>query len=290
MLAKLFSDLLRPRPHAGGAAEPASRPAGEGEAGAAAAPTLARIRKLVAAAEHAPIDRHLEVLYGDVTVAGRPLLGLVDEAMARSRTWNPPAKSIHRRERTFNLAKYFLHAIRLPGLWAECGVFNGCSALALCLAARGANAGFDGTGLHLVDSFAGLSAPGREDFFDAAPGGAAAPPLWPAEGFKSDVESVRAVFADFPGVAIHKGWLPAALGLLPEERWAFVHIDVDLYAPTRACLEHFLPRLVPGGVIVCDDYGSLMFPGAERAWDEVCRRAGTPFVLLSTGQAVIFKE
>jgi hypothetical protein len=31
-----------------------------------------------------------------------------------------------------------------------------------------------------------------------------------------------------------------------------------------------------------------MFPGAERAWDEACRRAGTPFVLLSTGQAVIF--
>jgi predicted O-methyltransferase YrrM len=287
MLGRLFVDLLRPRPHAAGATD-ATPPPTPAAPPPAEAPTLERIRKLTAAAEHAPIARHLEVLYGDVTVAGRPLLGLVDEATARSATWNPPAKSIHRRERTFNLAKYFLHATTVPGRWAECGVFNGCSALALCLAARSANPAFDGTGLHLVDSFAGLSAPRREDFFDAAPGGAAAPPLWPAAGFKSEVEQVRATFAGFPGVAIHQGWIPQALGELPDAQWSFVHVDVDLYEPTRGCLEYFLPRLAPGGVIVCDDYGSLMFPGAERAWDEACRRAGTPFVLLSTGQAVIF--
>ena len=130
MLRKLLSDLLRPRLDAPGGPAPAGASASapapvRAPTPAPEAPTLQRIRKLVAAAERAPIDRHLDVLYGDVTVAGQPLLRLVDEAMTRSRTWNPPAKSIHRRERTFNLAKYFLHATRLGGLWAECGVFNG---------------------------------------------------------------------------------------------------------------------------------------------------------------------
>ncbi|HSD42676.1 MAG TPA: TylF/MycF/NovP-related O-methyltransferase [Burkholderiales bacterium] len=69
-----------------------------------------------------------------------------------------------------------------------------------------------------------------------------------------------------------------------------MHLDVDLYAPTRACLEYFLPRLVSGGVVVCDDYGSSAFPGAARAWDEVCGDGALPFVELPTGQAVILKE
>ena len=47
---------------------------------------------------------------------------------------------------------------------------------------------------------------------------------------------------------------------------SFVHLDVDLYEPTRACLDYFLPRLSPGGFVICDDYGAPTFPGAARAW------------------------
>lgn len=274
MLAKLLADVFRQRPRAN-----------------PEAPTLERIRKLTAAAEGAPIERHLQILYSGVRVAGVPLLELTDEAMRRSNTWNPPAKSIQRRERTFNLVQYFLYAGSLPGLQAECGVFNGCSALACCLARRAAEPEFDGAGFHLVDSFEGLSNPTDKDWFEpetAAAGGA--PPLWPRNGFKSDVDAVRPVFAGFPGVSIRKGWIPEVLDRLPNEQWSFVHIDVDLYGPTRSCLEYFLPRLVPGGVVVCDDYGSLMFPGAARAWDEVLRSAAVSFVELPTGQAVVIKQ
>ena len=50
-------------------------------------------------------------------------------------------------------------------------------------------------------------------------------------------------------------------------KFSFVHIDVDLYQPTLDCLEFFFPKLVSGGIIVCDDYNSSQFPGAKNAWD-----------------------
>jgi len=50
-------------------------------------------------------------------------------------------------------------------------------------------------------------------------------------------------FPRLPGVRFERGFIPDVLSRLPETRWAFVHIDVDLNEPTLACLEYFYPRL-----------------------------------------------
>ena len=51
-----------------------------------------------------------------------------------------------------------------------------------------------------------------------------------------------------------------------EIRIALLHIDVDLYKPTKTCLEYFYPHIVKGGIIILDDYGA--FPGANKAVEE----------------------
>lgn len=51
-----------------------------------------------------------------------------------------------------------------------------------------------------------------------------------------------------------------------EIRIALLHIDVDLYQPTKTCIENFFPHVVKGGIIVLDDYGA--FPGANKAIEE----------------------
>ena len=163
----------------------------------------------------------------------------------------------------------------------------------MCRTARTRRPDYDGTGMHLIDSFQGLSQPEREDYVDietTVAGDTRSGAVYSEGSLASPVQNVRNALSAFPGVAIHPGWIPEAFATLPETPWCFAHLDVDLYAPTRASLEYFYPRLVDGGVIICDDYGAPLFPGAHRAWDEFCAAHDIPFVVLDTGQSVILKS
>jgi hypothetical protein len=48
-----------------------------------------------------------------------------------------------------------------------------------------------------------------------------------------------------------------------ELRISLLHIDVDIFEPTKTSLEHLFDRVVKGGVVIFDDYGA--FPGANDA-------------------------
>ena len=240
----------------------------------------------------APLDLHVPVLFGDVRIGSRPFEDIMREAVEATGLLVPPLKAIRRRQATLNLIRYFRHARTLPGRWAECGVFAGTTALALCLAARAEDPAFDGRGLHLVDSFEGLSALREEDMrlTPRADGSSVAtPPPQSRDNFAAPVEVARRALGAFSAAQLHKGWIPQVLDGLPEDRWSFVHVDVDLYEPTLACLEYFFPRMSPGGVIACDDFGSAAFPGAKRAWMKFCDTAGLGYVVLPTGQSVLVK-
>lgn len=87
--------------------------------------------------------------------------------------------------------------------------------------------------------------------------------------FVSDENFVKnIVLSEFSFIKIYKGWIPEKFNLVKNCKFSFVHIDVDLYEPTLMTLEFFYPRLSNGGIIVCDDYNSLEFDGAKKAWDE----------------------
>lgn len=60
--------------------------------------------------------------------------------------------------------------------------------------------------------------------------------------------------------------LPAYLKANPQLKAALMHIDVDVYAPTKCCLEYLYDRIVTGGVIIFDDYASVS--GETKAVDE----------------------
>jgi SAM-dependent methyltransferase len=50
--------------------------------------------------------------------------------------------------------------------------------------------------------------------------------------------------------------LPSYLEARPHLRVALLHIDVDVYEPALCGLEQIWDRIVPGGVLVLDDYGT----------------------------------
>lgn len=63
--------------------------------------------------------------------------------------------------------------------------------------------------------------------------------------------------------------VPKYLEENPHLRISLLNLDVDIYEPSVTILEHLYPRLVPGGVLVLDDYG--VFPGETTAVDEYFR-------------------
>jgi hypothetical protein len=88
------------------------------------------------------------------------------------------------------------------------------------------------------------------------------------------------------------GWIPEVFRKAEADigQLAFVHIDVDLYEPTRESLEFLYPRVASGGIIVCDDYGFISCPGAVRAIDEYMAGRPEPVLHCPTGQGVIIKQ
>jgi Macrocin-O-methyltransferase (TylF) len=51
-------------------------------------------------------------------------------------------------------------------------------------------------------------------------------------------------------------------------RFAFVHLDVDIYQSTLDAPRFFYPRLSPSGMIVTHDYSAQICPAVATAYDE----------------------
>jgi hypothetical protein len=175
--------------------------------------------------------------------------------------------------------KYFLRSLLpladgLPGDTAECGVWNGASSWFICRHFAGSDKTHHG-----FDSFEGLPEPAAVDG-----------PYWRrGDCFASEADA-RANLADFP-VNLYAGWIPERFAEVEDRRFCFVNVDVDLYESTRDSIEFFYPRMVPGGVMVFDDYGSEMqSPGAGRAIDEFAAERPEPLIKAPTAQAFLIKR
>jgi O-methyltransferase len=173
--------------------------------------------------------------------------------------------------------KYFLQSLLklvdpLPGDTAECGVYQGASSWFICDHFQGS-----GKAHHVFDSFEGLSEPAHLDGR-----------YWQPGDLKTVEARARATLADFD-VRFYQGWIPERFAEVEDRQFCFVHIDVDLYGPTKASLEFFYPRMVPGGIILCDDYGFATCPGAKKAMEEFMADRPEPIIHCPTGQAFIVK-
>ncbi len=181
---------------------------------------------------------------------------------------------------------YFLHAAgrlvaqkSIPGDTAECGVRFGKSTFFLMKALSD-----PARPHHIFDSFAGLSAAGDED---RPTGGIEG---WAEGDISVEEQAARGYLAQFSNCHFYKGWIPSRFDEVADRRFALVHIDVDLYRPTLDAIEFFFPRLTPGGVIVCDDYGFASCPGATKAFDEYFADRREMVIPIPSGQCIVRKE
>lgn len=163
----------------------------------------------------------------------------------------------------------------VPGDVLELGVYKGGSALLLHRAAPSRQ-------LHLFDTFAGHPDVDRQhDDRGAHPVGRFS---------DTSANAVAALFTSAP-VAIHVGVFPdSAAYWHPAPQLVVAHVDADLYESVLAACRILWPWIVPGGVMIFDDYGFPDCPGAKRAVDEWAMAIGLPVHLPGTGQCLIYKE
>lgn len=104
-------------------------------------------------------------------------------------------------------------------------------------------------------------------------------------------EDVRAYLSRFPFVEVVRGRVQESTHRFAGIPIHFVHLDVDIYEPTRFSLEHLDRQLAIGGAIVVDDYGFVSCPGARRAADEfIASHLDYSSLELLTGQMVLIKN
>jgi hypothetical protein len=178
-------------------------------------------------------------------------------------------------ERKYTVSSFVGLVKNARGDWAECGVYNGSTAYFMALANEATGASRQ---LYLYDSFEGLSAPGPLDGS-----------YWYAGALTISEDAVRRNLSQFSNIHIRRGWIPERFGEVADRTFSFVHIDVDVYQPTRDSIEFFYPRLARGGILLCDDYGFDTCPGARRAMDDFFRGRPEQVVSLPTGQGFILK-
>ena len=153
----------------------------------------------------------------------------------------------------------------VPGDLVECGVGRGQSLFMLAYFLR--ERPYQPRMLWGFDSFQGFPAPTTED---ASPRKARAGEwsvsqqevltLLQESGIESEAleRSIRLV----------PGFFNESLAQFPKRPIALLHIDADLYQSYRDALSALFPYVVPGGLVLFDEYRTVNRPGATKAIDD----------------------
>ncbi|MBT6340101.1 MAG: methyltransferase [Desulfobacula sp.] len=238
------------------------------------------LKKLVNHAGYDLINKKVmpEVIYS-LDDKFNPLYDLAQEKCQMVSTDN-----FYRRQRHYTL-NYLLWSLKSnQGDCCELGCWRGLSAyqIATHMKSLGGKNNF-----HIFDSFEGLSEYKDIDIVQ----GVKQDLGQRREQFACSENIVRSNLGKFDFINYYKGWIPDRFNEVKDHQFSFVHIDVDLYQPIFDSFDFFYPRLVQGGIMVFDDYGSTMFPGAKKAVDECLKKHNNCFFLpLPSGQAFLVKN
>lgn len=163
-------------------------------------------------------------------------------------------------------------ALKIKGDYAEVGVYRGGSSMIICQAKKNRS-------IHLFDTFAGLPKPKKMDNKSSG--------FCLTKGkFDASLDEVKQKLAKYNKVYFYPGLFPDTAIPVKNRRFAFIHLDVDLWQSTKDALEFFYPRLNKGGIILTHDF---IFEGVRKAFYDFFDRKQESIIRLSTTQAIVIK-
>ncbi len=178
---------------------------------------------------------------------------------------------VDRLGKQLNQYELYKRILQLPGAVVELGVYKGASLARLLtfraiLEAESSRRvfGFDAFGTFPRSEVASADDLGFIDRFEAEAG----------DGYS---RAEIAAYLDDKGFGNYelvegdvRSTVPRVLDERPELRISLLHLDMDVYEPTNDAITMLEDRLVPGALLVVDDYGTV--GGATQAIDELCAR------------------
>lgn len=76
--------------------------------------------------------------------------------------------------------------------------------------------------------------------------------------------------------------IPAYVEENPGLRIALLHIDIDIYEPVSIALANLYPKVIPGGIVVLDEYAHQDWPGESAALENYFKKNNLPAPNLQT--------
>jgi O-methyltransferase len=177
-------------------------------------------------------------------------------------------------------------ALKVPGDFVECGVFQGDMSWVVSEMVDLSGAGKT---FYLYDTFEGFSpkyssakdfpdVPNLYDFNDRA---FKVPQLY---------EFVRDRFAAKSYVKVVRGVVPDVLHELSPSSIAFLHIDMNSPDAETGALDVLFDRVSNGGIVIFDDYGWSVHRKQKQAADRFMAARGQGILELPTGQGLMIKR
>jgi hypothetical protein len=174
---------------------------------------------------------------------------------------------------------FALQAYALEGDFVECGVNRGGFARMV----------FDYTPIsnssqkfYLLDTYCGISADSLSD--SEIKSGIA-----DAYVYSECYEDVLQTFSSFSNAVIVRGRVPDTLLEVKSTQIAFLSIDMNCVEPEIAAANYFWEYLLPGAIMLLDDYGHPRHHEQKLAFDQFARDKGVKILSLPTQQAIIQK-
>lgn len=172
----------------------------------------------------------------------------------------------------------------IQGDFVECGVWRGGSTMAAIDTLM--KAGDTSREVYLYDTFEGMSEPTEHDKVitgtdanELLKGSDREDPtsVWCYSALEEVQKNVGTL--KYPSELVHyvKGKVEETIPSTIPAKIALLRLDTDWYESTAHELKYLYPRLVPGGVIIIDDYGH--WEGARKAVDEYIADNKVPLLL-----------
>ena len=198
----------------------------------------------------------------------------------------------------------FIELTDKKGCIVECGVWKG--GVASLLAGTNLEFSNEMRTIHLFDAFDDICAPSK---IDGERANQEAEKFLPLKTEYNKIAPLKGFYDEHGGhgtikgcmnlmiknlkyredfIQFHKGWFQDTIPSISDniQDIVLLHIDADWYESTKICLEYLYPKVIKGGFIIVDDYGT--YEGCKNAVDEFIQKLGKPIFLNEVDESIVY--